>query len=376
MMLIKPKLRFLIVSLVLCSSLLLSGSCDYIAVPNQPGEEPPRVSENITTTPDPGWIPPEICGDGQELVNFTPVVAMVRPGVVAISTEVVSYDWFNNPVKQEGAGSGWIIDAKEGYIVTNNHVIEGALSIIVTLYDERSVSAEVVGTDRLSDLAVIQIDAANLNALPLGNSAGESVGNWVLAIGNSLGLGISATHGIISALGVSLPVSETETVDNMIQTDTAINPGNSGGPLVNLRGEVIGITSIKTSAVGIEGMGYAIALHTALPIIQDVITQGYVIRPFLGVSMRDADQYLQVRYNLVKNEGAFITYVVPGSPADKAGLKEMDVIEMVDGQYINTAQELITALHESSIGDSIELAYWRGSDRHTVTVTLAESPAP
>jgi serine protease Do len=373
---IQNKLRLSIISLILCLSLLLSGGCDYITVPNQPAGESPRVSDNITTTPDPGWIPPEICDNGQKLVNFAPVVAAVRPGVVAISTEMVTYDWFNNPSTQAGAGSGWVIDAEQGYIVTNNHVIENALSIIVTLYDERSVPAEVVGTDRLSDLAVIQIDAVSLEALPLGNSADEAVGNWVLAVGNSLGLGISATHGIISALGVSLPVSETETVDDMIQTDTAINPGNSGGPLVNLGGEVIGITSIKTSAVGIEGMGYAIALHTALPIIQDIIHQGYVIRPFLGVSTRDADQYLQVRYNLVKNDGAFITYVVPGSPADKAGLKEKDIVEMINGQYLNDAQEFIKALHESAIGDSIELVYWRGSDRHTTTATLVESPAP
>lgn len=369
------KLFYIVFAAAVCLALLASSGCDYLYVPSEP-ETPARPADNITAPSNPDWVPPQISGNGQELVNFAPVVAAVRPGVVAISTEVVTYDWFNKPYTQEGAGSGWIIDAGQGYIVTNNHVIEGAVAIMVTLNDERSIPADVVGTDPLTDLAILKIDARGLAALPLGDSASEQVGNWVLAVGNPLGLGISATCGIISALGVSLPVSETQTVDELIQTDTAINPGNSGGPLINLRGEVIGITSIKTSAVGIEGMGYAIAMHTALPVIQDIINQGYVIRPYLGVSLRDADQYLQARYQLAKNEGAFITYVVPGSPAARAGLEAADVVEMIDGKYLKTAQELIIALHESEIGATVEITYWRGQERFTTTATLTESPAP
>jgi len=359
----------------ICLALLVSSGCDYLYVPSEP-ETPVQPANNITAPPNPDWTPPPLSGNRQELVNFAPVVAAVRPGIVTISTEVVTYDWFNNPFTQEGAGSGWVIDADHGYIVTNNHVIEGAVSIMVTLNDERSIPADVVGTDSLTDLAVLKIDARGLITLPLGDSTGEQVGNWVLAVGNSLGMGISATSGIISALGVSLPISETQTVDELIQTDTAINPGNSGGPLINLRGEVIGITSIKTSAVGIEGMGYAIAIHTALPVIQDIINQGYVIRPYLGVSLRNANQYLQTRYNLAKNEGAFITYIVPDSPAARAGLKEADVVEMIDGKYVKTAQDMINALHESEIGATVEITYWREQERHTTTATLIESPAP
>ncbi len=187
-------------------------------------------------------------------------------------------------VTQEGAGSGWIIDSS-GLIVTNNHVVEGANSITVTLEDGRNFSADTVRTDPVTDLAVVKINAQNLPpALKVGDSSKLRVGDWVVAIGNSLGQGISATKGIVSAMGVSVS-ADTETLYDLIQTDAAINPGNSGGPLVNLAGEVIGINSIKVAQVGVEGMGYAISIKEALPIINDLVTNGYVTRPWMGVGL-------------------------------------------------------------------------------------------
>jgi S1-C subfamily serine protease len=204
------------------------------------------------------------------LPDFAPVIAAVRPAVVAITTQVTGYTFFGRPYSQEGAGSGWIVDSR-GLIVTNYHVIEDASSITVTLENGESYPASVVKADAVNDLAVIKIDAQGLTALKMGDSSSLKVGNWVIALGNSLGMGISATKGIVSALGVSLTVSAGDTMQNLIQTDAAINPGNSGGPLINLNGEVVGINSAKVSQVGVEGMGYAISINEARDFIQSAL---------------------------------------------------------------------------------------------------------
>jgi len=302
------------------------------------------------------------------------VVALVKPSVVAINTEVVGYDIFNRPYTQEGAGSGWIID-ENGLIVTNNHVVEGAESVTVTLNDGRTFPAEACCTDPLSDLAVVRIDAQNLPAASIGDSSQSRVGDWVVAIGNALGLGISAKEGIVSRVGVSIPVSG-QTLGNLIETSAAINPGNSGGPLVNMKGEVIGITSVKIATVEVEGIGYAISTETAMPIIEELIRTGYIIRPWLGVVLRSVDEYVIYRYELAVEEGAFITEVAPGSPADEAGLEAGDVIVSLGGQEIATAQELVEAIHSSEIGQRVEITFWRGDTKNTTYVTLAERPPP
>jgi serine protease Do len=208
--------------------------------------------------------------------GFAQVIAQVKPSVVAISTETTETSFFGGSYTQQGAGSGWII-SQDGLIVTNNHVVEGASSISVTLEDGRSFPSESVYTDPVADLAIIRIKAQDLPALQIGDSAQLQAGDWVIAIGNSLGMGISATKGIVSALGVSLSISAGETLSGLIQTDAAINPGNSGGPLVNLAGEVVGINSVKVSQVGVEGMGYAIGINEATPIIDELIKNGYVV---------------------------------------------------------------------------------------------------
>ena len=204
------------------------------------------------------------------LPTIADVVTAVKPSVVAINTEV-TVNLFRRSYTQQGAGSGWIIDGN-GIIVTNSHVVSGASSITVTLEDGRafSVAPNKVALDPVNDLAVLYIDAENLPAANIGDASELRVGDWVVTIGNPLGLGISAKEGIVSRLDVPLAV-EGQTLDDFIETSAAINPGNSGGPLVNMKGEVVGITSAKISSVGVEGLGYAININKALPVIEKLV---------------------------------------------------------------------------------------------------------
>ncbi len=311
------------------------------------------------------------------LPNIADVVAKVKPSVVAITTEVVSFDFFNRPFTQQGAGSGWILD-KNGIIVTNNHVVEGASSITVTMDDGSTftVDQSAVFTDSLNDLAVIKINAPNLPAVTVGDSTPLRVGEWVVAIGNALGQGIRATEGIISRQGVSIPVAPGQTLYDLIETTAAINPGNSGGPLVNMAGEVIGITSAKIATVGVEGMGYAISTDTAIPIIEELITNGYVTRPWLGVVLYTVDQFAIARYELAVESGVLITQVVQNSPTDIAGLKPGDVITRFAGKDIATAEDMIRAIHLSEIGQKVPVTYWRGKAEYSTEITPIESPPP
>ena len=297
--------------------------------------------------------------------------------MVAITTEVVSFDFFNRPFTQQGAGSGWVLDSN-GIIVTNNHVVEGASSITVTMDDGNTftVDQSAVFTDSLNDLAIIQIEAQNLPAVTVGDSAALRVGEWVVAIGNALGQGIRATEGIISRQGVAIPVAPGQTLYDLLETTAAINPGNSGGPLVNLSGEVIGITSAKIATVGVEGMGYAISTETALPIIEELITNGYVVRPWLGVVLYTVDQFAVARYELAVESGVLITQVVRDSPADRAGLKPGDVITGFAGKDIVTAADMIRGIHLSKIGQKIPVTYWRGKVEYSTEVVPIESPPP
>jgi len=337
----------------------------------------PTPSPTPTSTPspiDPDWTLPPIENNAPSLPSIADVVAKVKPSVVAINTEVVTLDIFNRPFTQEGAGSGWIID-ENGLIVTNNHVVEGAESVTVTLSDGKTFPVETIRTDPLSDLAIVEIDARNLPAASIGDPSQLRVGDWLVAIGNPLGLGISAKEGIVSRLGVSVSVPG-QTLYNLIETSAAINPGNSGGPLVNMKGEVIGITSVKIATIGVEGMGYAISTETAMPIIEELIQTGYVVRPWLGVVLRSVDEYVVLRYELAVDKGAFITQVAPGSPADEAGLEAGDVIVGLGDQEIATAQDLIEAIHSSEVGQRVKITFWRGDTQNTTYATLAERSPP
>jgi serine protease Do len=203
------------------------------------------------------------------LPSFSNLISVVEHSVVAINTETVVNTGFAQQTVQ-GAGSGWVFD-ESGVIVTNNHVIEGAKSITVVMSDGTTYTPVSVKSDTTNDLAVLIINAGKLPALKTADTTQLNVGDWVVAVGNALGQGISANNGIVSRLGVNVQLSATETYMDLIETNAAINPGNSGGPLVNLAGEVVGITSLKMSAAGIEGMGYAINIKNALPVIQQLL---------------------------------------------------------------------------------------------------------
>jgi len=313
-------------------------------------------------------------GTAPVLPSIADVVAKVKPSVVAIDIEVITYDIFNRPLTQPGAGSGWIID-EDGLIVTNNHVVEGAKTVTVTLADGRTFPAETIRTDPLTDLAIVKINTKNLPTANIGDSSKLRVGDWVIAIGNSLGLGISAKEGIVSRQGVSITVSG-QTLYDLIETSAAINPGNSGGPLVNMAGEVIGITSVKIATTGVEGMGYAISSNAAILIIEELVKNGYVVRPWLGVVLHTVDQNVALRYDLAIDQGVLITHVAPGSPASEAGLAEGDVIVSLDGKEISTAQELVQAIHSYQVGQRVEIIFWRDKTKNTTYATLIESPPP
>jgi serine protease Do len=307
---------------------------------------------------------------------------MVKPSVVAINVKatVTTYDIFGRAYQQEGegAGSGWIISS-DGLIVTNNHVIAGATSIMITFNDGSSLPVDLknVKADAISDLAVLKVDATGLPALKIGDSNLLREGDWVVAIGNSLGEGIRVTQGIVSRKDVSMQDENGQTLQGLIETDATINPGNSGGPLVNMAGEVIGITNAKEVATGVEGVGYAISSNEASPLIQDLINVGYIVRPYLGVSAETiVNDYYAYWYNLSVNSGVRITSVDAVSPAGKAGLQVNDVIVKFNGQDITDTQQLIDAINQAQVGQSVDLTYYRGSVEQTINIVLTETPIP
>lgn len=303
------------------------------------------------------------------------VVAQVRPSVVVIDFEETTHDYFNNPQTVQGAGSGWTY-SKDGYIVTNNHVVEDATTIKVTLNDGGVFSAESVKGDDLSDLAVIKINAGNLKAAVTGDSSKIVIADWVVAIGNSLGLGISATVGVIGALDVTLQESPGRTLHGLIQHDAATNPGNSGGPLVNSLGQVIGINSAKVEEIGVEGMGYAISINEALPIIQTLIQKGYVVRPSLGINVIAVNSIIQARYDLPVDNGILITDIVPGGPAERAGLAKNDVITAIEDRAVDCVCSFVDVLNAYDIGKKIKVTYWRGISQNIVSTVLDKTPPP
>lgn len=287
---------------------------------------------------------------------FSYVAEKAAPSVVYIETEkVVSiprnifpFDFFGDEFfkrffsipryRQRGAGSGFIISS-DGYVVTNNHVIQGAQKITVKLVDGRTFKAKIVGTDPFSDIALLKINTNNLPVLKLGNSDLIKVGEWVIAIGNPFGLSHTVTVGVVSAKGRSgIGISD---IEDFIQTDAAINPGNSGGPLLNLKGEVIGMnTAIFTRSGGYMGIGFAIPSNIVKTVVEQLKTKGKVERGFLGVYIQDLTPALAKELGLKIKEGALITQVMPGSPADKAGLKEKDVIISYNGKPVRNASDL------------------------------------
>lgn len=287
---------------------------------------------------------------------------------------------------ESGSGSG-VIFKKEGnsaFIITNNHVIEGASKVEVSLYNGEKVGAEVVGTDALTDLAVVKIDAAKAaDVIEFGDSSVLRAGDQVLAIGNPLGLDLSrtVTQGIVSAVdrSITVPTSAGEWDMNVIQTDAAINPGNSGGALINTDGKVIGINSLKISQNGVEGLGFAIPSNEALPIVNQLIEKGKVERPYLGVSLADLaqipDMYLENLPDSV-DSGTMVTYVDPDSAAAEAGLKEQDIIVGINDEKVENASDLRRYMYTKlQTGDNVGLEIYRDGKQQTLQVALSDADA-
>ena len=297
----------------------------------------------------------------------------VSPAVVGITTKVYNRDMFNRKVLVgEGVGSGVIFD-KAAYIVTNNHVVGTAKTVIVSLADGQSTEGTVVGRDARTDLAVVKINMDNLPVAEFGDSDSLQVGEPAIAIGNPLGLEFqgTVTVGVISSLNRTIG-AEGQSM-KLIQTDAAINPGNSGGALVDADGKVIGINSAKISQEGVEGLGFAIPINAARPILQDLITNGKVVRPYLG--LYGLDQQMAARFGMQLNaQGIYVYRVVPGGPLDQAGLQHGDVIVKLDGTDVKDFASLQSVMDKHKVGDSVTVDYTRNGMNREATIVLQESP--
>ena len=339
---------------VMLAATVLFGGCTSSQAGSAAQEQPAAASQEVSDA------------------RNTPVVRAAKavgPAVVGITNKAVARDWFNNPVQVEGAGSG-VIFRKDGYIVTNNHVISGAKEIIVSLSDGRSLSGKLVGADELTDLAVVKVDADDLPTAEFGNSDDIMVGEPAIAIGNPMGLEFqgSVTSGVISALNRSLEIDDR--VLKVVQTDAAINPGNSGGALVNADGKVIGINSAKIARSDIEGMGFAIPINTVKQIVDELMSSGKVTRPYLGVGIFDKETAGRYGYILNVDKGVYIENVTVNGPAYKAGLRQGDVILAIGDKETNKVSDVRNAILDSKVGDTVQVKYERNGRVSTVDVAL------
>lgn len=275
------------------------------------------------------------------------------------------------PRESESLGSGFVLSS-DGFILTNHHVIKDAEEIIVRFSDRTEMEAELLGSDERSDVALLKVEATGLKAVKLGDSNKLKVGEWVLAIGSPFGFDYSATAGIVSALGRSLP---SDSYVPFIQTDVAINPGNSGGPLFNLKGEVIGINSqIYSRTGGFMGVSFAIPIDTVMNVVAQVKSQGYVSRGWLGVVIQDVTRELAESFGLNKPRGALVSRVVGDSPASAAGFKAGDVILEFDGKDVEASSDLPPIVGRTMVGKEVDVQIMRDNKRQKLQVTIEELP--
>ncbi|MSQ40429.1 MAG: PDZ domain-containing protein [Dehalococcoidia bacterium] len=328
----------------------------------------------VTPSPTSSAVPLSPSALEQGLPSVASVVERVTPAVVAVSTEEVQSQFFFQVIVP-GAGTGVIIRS-DGYIVTNNHVIEGAQQVTVTMADGRSFTATVVGRDPEGDLAVIKIDAQDLPTISFGSSDGLRVGDWVIALGNALGLegGSTVTLGIVSARGRTIltdPVRRIYLFD-AIQTDAAINPGNSGGPLVNLQGELVGIsTAIESNA---QGIGFAIPSEVVKATVANLISSGRVTRAYLGVETEEMTPRIARQMGVEFQPGIVVLRAVSSTPAGRAGLQQGDILIKLGGERIKSDAEFRRALWRYQPRDTVEMEFLRDGNARTTAVTLGERP--
>ncbi len=333
--------------------------------------------------------------DGQPLPSLAPMLERATPAVVNISTrgqltvrsplfdDPFFQHFFGNPgverkAETQSLGSGVIVDADNGYILTNNHVIEDAVQIRVTLRDGRELDAEVIGRDPDTDIAVIKVPPKKLTVIELGDSDALRVGDFVVAIGNPFGLGQTVTSGIVSALGRSgLGI---ESYEDFIQTDASINPGNSGGALVDLKGRLVGV---NTAILGAEGggqgnigIGFAIPINLVRDIMQQLIENGEVKRGRLGVEAQDLNADLAQAFDLESRQGAIVTRVEQGSPAQRGGLQIGDVILRVNGRKVRSSLDIRNLVGLMRLGQKVEIEFLRGGKLRLVRLTVEEPRVP
>jgi len=335
----------------------------------------PTPTLEASPSPTAEATPPPAAGPTLSTVE---IVKRLRPSVVRILTESATLDIFGQVTPQQGVGTGVIID-DQGHILTNNHVVvqpgtcdEPAENITVTLSDGRQLRARIVGRDPPTDLAVLQIEAEGLRPAALGDASRLQVGDDAVAIGNALDLpgGPTVSKGVVSAKDRLIQESECSiTIPGAIQTDAAINPGNSGGPLVNMAGEVIGITTAVIRGVA-EGVGFAISIDTAKPIAAELIDKGKVERGRLGISIVEITPDLAERFNLAVDHGVGLREVTSGGPADRGGLQPGDIIIKLAEREIGNSGDLFAALTEHRAGETVTVEYYRGDSRQETQVTL------
>ncbi len=337
---------------------------------NQDPTTTPTSTPTPTATPASGDAVPNLA----TLPSIADLVERVQPAVVSIVVRDTVRTAFGTR-NTFGSGSG-VIFREDGYILTNNHVIEDADSIEVTLFDGRDLQAEIVGADPITDLAVIKVDERDMSTVPLGDVSRLRVGDWVVAIGNAAGLvgRPSVTLGVVSAFERTITAAGVMLRD-LIQTDALINPGNSGGPLLNLSGEVIGINTAVLREDGIEGIGFAVGAETATLVADQLVSNGRVIWPWLGIGAANVDRLSAAEMNLSVRDGVLVTQLVPGGPADRAGLRVEDVVIAIDDvptPDVTTLQRL--RRREFKVGQSVTVTLVRGSEETEVHLTLAEQP--
>ena len=337
-----------------------------------PAASPTAAASSADSTAAVPGIKPE---DGLSTVE---IVERLAPSIVRVQTEGATLDFFGRTTPGGGVGTGVIIDTA-GHIVTNNHVVtvgggtRPADRITVTLADQRTARATIVGRDQATDLAVLKIDADNLTPAPFAAPESLHVGQDVVAIGFALDLkgGPTVTRGVLSARGRTID-ERPYTINDALQTDAGINPGNSGGPLVNARGEVIGINTAIIQ--GAQSIGFSISVALVQPTVRDLIDRGKIDRAYLGVGTVDVTPSIARNFDLPVDAGIAVTVVGRGTPAEDAGLRQNDVIVMIDGQGVANNGSLLAVLAKRRAGDVVPVEFYRGSERRTIDVKLESRP--